>query len=55
MTQQGATINEKQMANKILGAVAEGAGHLFNEDEITWALEITGDLPVVKTSMMVEN
>lgn len=45
----------KAFANQILGAVAEGAGHLFTADEITWALQVTGDLSVAESEMMMEN
>jgi len=35
--------------------VAEGDGDLFSHDEITWALQVTGDIPVAEKSMMGEN
>ena len=47
--------DDRIFADAILAAVSEGAGHLFTQDEITWALEVTGDIPVVQKSMMREN
>lgn len=47
--------DDRIFADAILAAVAEGAGHLFHEDEITWALQLTGDIPVAEKSMMGEN
>ena len=47
--------DDRIFADAILAAVAEGAGHLFTPDEITWALTVTGDIPVAQKSMMMEN
>lgn len=46
---------DRLFADQILDAVMEGAGHLFTPDEIDWALQVTGDIPVAEKSMMVEN
>lgn len=43
------------MADAILGAVAEGDGHMFTPAEIAWALQVTGDIPVAQKSMLGEN
>ena len=47
--------DDRIFADAILAAVAEGAGHLFTPDEITWALTVTGDIPVAQKSMMMQN
>ena len=52
---QGRTCPARQKADTILGAIAEGAGHLYTPDEISWALQVTGDLPVADNAMMMEN
>jgi len=52
---QGRDCPARQKAATILGAIAEGAGHLYTSDEITWALQVTGDIPVAEKSMMGEN
>ncbi len=52
---QGRTCPARHMANQILNAVAEGAGHLYTADEISWALQVSGDLPVAEISMIGQN
>ena len=47
--------DDRIFADAILAAVSEGAGHLFTRDEITWALEVTGDISVAQKSMMMQN
>lgn len=47
--------DDRIFADAILAAVSEGAGHLFSQDEITWALQVTGDIPVAEKSMMMQN
>lgn len=47
--------DDRIFADAILAAVLEGAGHLFTFDEITWALQVTGDIPVAEKSMLMEN
>lgn len=46
---------DRLFADQILAAVMEGAGHLFSPEEITWALTMTGDIPVAEKSMLMEN
>lgn len=46
---------DRLYADQILDAVNEGAGHLFTPEEITWALAVTGDIPVAEMSMIMEN
>lgn len=36
----------RRTAKMILDAVQEGAGHLYTSEEISWALQMTGDLPL---------
>lgn len=36
----------RRTARMILDAVQEGAGHLYTNEEISWALQMTGDLPL---------
>lgn len=52
---QGRTCPARRLENHILNGIAEGAGHLFTPDEVTWALQVTGDLPVAETAMMTGN
>lgn len=52
---QGRTCPARRRADQILNGIAEGAGHLFTSDEVYWALQVTGDLPVAETAMMMEN
>lgn len=47
--------DDRIMADAILGAVAEGDGHMFTPAEIDWALQVTGDISVAEKSMMREN
>jgi hypothetical protein len=47
--------DDRIMADAILGAVAEGDGHMFTPAEIDWALEVTGDIHVAQKSMLREN
>ena len=47
--------DDQIFAKAILDAVVEGAGHLFTPDEIDWALQVTGDIPVAEKSMMMQN
>lgn len=47
--------DDRIMADAILGAVAEGDGHMFTPAEIDWALQVTGDIPVAEKSMMGHN
>lgn len=47
--------DDRIMADAILGAVAEGDGHMFTPAEIDWALTVTGDISVAEKSMMGEN
>lgn len=37
---------DKRTAKMILDAVTEGAGHLYTSEEISWALQVSGDLPL---------
>lgn len=52
---QGRSCPARHSAKIILGAVSEGSGHLFTREEITWALQVTGDIPVAENAMMREN
>lgn len=47
--------DDQIFAKAILDAVVEGAGHLFTPDEIDWALQVTGDIPVAEMSMISHN
>ena len=52
---QGRTCPARHRAIQILGAVAEGAGHLYSGEEISWALQVTGDIPVAENATLMEN
>ena len=52
---QGRTCPARQRADHILASVTEGAGHLFREEEITWALQVTGDIPVAENTTLMQN
>jgi hypothetical protein len=46
MTPEELVEYNQKTARMILDSVAEGAGHLYTSDEISWALQITGDIPL---------
>lgn len=45
-TPEDLEVYNKRTAKMILDAIQEGGGHLYTNEEITWALQITGDLPL---------
>ena len=43
---QGAHCIHRNMAQKILAAVVEERSHMWSDDQVVWALTVTGDIPV---------
>lgn len=42
----GAICFNRKMAERILAAIYEDRGQEWSDDQILWALQVTGDLPV---------
>ena len=42
----GAVCLNRKMAQRILNSIQEDRGHEWTEEQIIWALMVTGDLPV---------
>lgn len=45
---EGVICINRRMAERILGSIHEDRGDRWDDDQIIWALQVTGDLPVVE-------